>query len=72
VVKIEALTKSFGDHTLFKDLTIEFPQGSLTVIMGAPAAENPLCSRASIFWSSSTAEDLDRRFERRWQDGRSR
>jgi cystine transport system ATP-binding protein len=35
VVKIEALTKSFGDHTLFKDLTIEFPRGSLTVIMGA-------------------------------------
>jgi ABC-type polar amino acid transport system ATPase subunit len=35
VVKIEALTKSFGDHTLFKDLTLEFPRGSLTVIMGA-------------------------------------
>jgi ABC-type polar amino acid transport system ATPase subunit len=35
VVKIEALTKSFSDHTLFKDLTIEFPRGSLTVIMGA-------------------------------------
>jgi cystine transport system ATP-binding protein len=35
VVKIQALTKSFGDHTLFKDLTLEFPQGSLTVIMGA-------------------------------------
>jgi L-cystine transport system ATP-binding protein len=35
VVKIEALTKSFGDHTLFNDLTLEFPRGSLTVIMGA-------------------------------------
>jgi ABC-type polar amino acid transport system ATPase subunit len=35
VVKIEALTKSFGSHTLFKDLTIEFPRGSMTVIMGA-------------------------------------
>jgi len=35
VVKIEALTKSFGSHPLFKDLTLEFPQGSLTVIMGA-------------------------------------
>jgi ABC-type polar amino acid transport system ATPase subunit len=35
VVKIEALTKSFGDHTLFQDLSIEFPQGKLTVIMGA-------------------------------------
>src|SRR5262249_32605166 len=35
VVKIEALTKSFGSHTLFKDLTLEFPQGTLTVIMGA-------------------------------------
>jgi ABC-type polar amino acid transport system ATPase subunit len=34
VVKIEALTKSFGSHTLFKDLTLEFPPGNLTVIMG--------------------------------------
>ena len=28
VVKIEALTKSFGSHTLFKDLTLEFPRGN--------------------------------------------
>ena len=35
MVKIEGLTKSFGAHTLFKDLTLEFPRGSLTVIMGA-------------------------------------
>jgi ABC-type polar amino acid transport system ATPase subunit len=34
VVKIEALTKSFGSHTLFKDLTLEFPRGNLTVVMG--------------------------------------
>lgn len=35
MVKIEALTKSFGSHTLFKDLSLEFPNGNLTVIMGA-------------------------------------
>jgi cystine transport system ATP-binding protein len=35
VVKIEAVTKSFGAHTIFKDLTLEFPRGKLTVIMGA-------------------------------------
>jgi ABC-type polar amino acid transport system ATPase subunit len=35
VVKIEGLTKSFGAHTLFKDLTLEFPRGELSVIMGA-------------------------------------
>jgi len=35
VVKIEALTKSFGAHILFKDLTLDFPRGSMTVIMGA-------------------------------------
>ena len=34
MVKIEALTKSFGSHTLFKDLTLEFPHGNLTVIRG--------------------------------------
>lgn len=35
MVKIEALTKSFGAHTLFKDLTLEFPRGCMTVVMGA-------------------------------------
>jgi ABC-type polar amino acid transport system ATPase subunit len=34
VVKVEGLTKSFSAHTLFKELTLEFPRGSLTVIMG--------------------------------------
>ena len=34
MVKIEALTKAFGSHTLFKDLGLEFPRGKLTVIMG--------------------------------------
>jgi polar amino acid transport system ATP-binding protein len=34
VVKIEALTKSFGGHILFKDLTLEFPKGELTAVMG--------------------------------------
>jgi len=35
VVKIEGLTKSFNSHTIFKDLTLEFPHGQLSVIMGA-------------------------------------
>jgi len=35
VVKIEALKKSFGIHTLFQDLTLEFPAGGLTAVMGA-------------------------------------
>ena len=34
MVKIEGLTKSFGQHTLFSDLSIEFPPGELTVVMG--------------------------------------
>jgi len=34
VVKIEALTKTFSAHTLFKDLSLEFPRGTLSVIMG--------------------------------------
>ena len=34
MVKIESLTKSFGTHTLFKDLTLEFAAGELTVVMG--------------------------------------
>ena len=35
MVKIEGLTKAFGTHTLFKDLTLEFPRGELSVITGA-------------------------------------
>ena len=34
MVKVEGLTKAFGDHTLFNNLTIEFPPGRLSVIMG--------------------------------------
>lgn len=34
MVKIESLTKTFGTHTLFQDLTLEFPRGNLTVVMG--------------------------------------
>lgn len=35
MVKIEGLTKSFGTHVLFKDLTLEFPTGKFTAVMGA-------------------------------------
>jgi L-cystine transport system ATP-binding protein len=35
VVKIKALAKSFAGHNLFNDLTLEFPRGTLTAIMGA-------------------------------------
>ncbi len=34
MVKIQGLTKSFGTHTLFKDLTLEFPEGELIAVMG--------------------------------------
>ena len=35
MVKIESLAKSFGSHSVFKDLNLEFPRGELSVIMGA-------------------------------------
>ena len=35
MVKIEGLTKSFDGHVVFRDLTLEFPPGELSVIMGA-------------------------------------
>jgi len=34
LVKIEGLTKSFSDHCIFKNLTLEFPRGELSVVMG--------------------------------------
>jgi L-cystine transport system ATP-binding protein len=34
VVKIQGLTKSFGTHNLFKDLTLDFPAGELIAVMG--------------------------------------
>ena len=33
-LKSKALTKSFDGHTVFRDLTLEFPAGELSVIMG--------------------------------------
>jgi L-cystine transport system ATP-binding protein len=34
LVKIEGLTKSFGGHCIFKNLTLEFPPGELSIVMG--------------------------------------
>jgi cystine transport system ATP-binding protein len=34
LVKIEGLTKFFAGHCIFKNLTLEFPQGELSVVMG--------------------------------------
>jgi ABC-type polar amino acid transport system ATPase subunit len=34
VVKVEGLTKSFDGHTVFRDLTLDFPAGELSIIMG--------------------------------------
>ncbi len=34
MVKIETLTKSFGAHTVFENVTLEFPRGRMSVIMG--------------------------------------
>jgi ABC-type polar amino acid transport system ATPase subunit len=34
LVKIESLTKAFAGHSIFKDLTVEFPRGELSVVMG--------------------------------------
>ena len=34
MVKIEGLSKAFGGHSIFKDLSVEFPRGELTAVMG--------------------------------------
>ncbi len=34
MVKVEGLTKSFAGHTLFENLTLDFPRGAFSVIMG--------------------------------------
>ena len=34
MVKIQTLTKAFGKHTLFQNLSLEFPRAKLSVIMG--------------------------------------
>jgi ABC-type polar amino acid transport system ATPase subunit len=55
VVKIEGLTKSFGGHTLFKDLTLEFPRGNLTVIMGPSG-----CGKSTLLRCINFLELFDR------------
>lgn len=34
MVKIEGLTKSFGGHCIFRNLSLEFPRGELSIVMG--------------------------------------
>ena len=55
MVKIEGLTKSFGSHTLFNDLTLEFPQGHLTVIMGPSG-----CGKSTLLRCINFLELFDR------------
>jgi len=55
VVKIEGLTKSFGTHTLFKDLTLEFPPGDLTVVMGPSG-----CGKSTLLRCINFLELFDR------------
>jgi cystine transport system ATP-binding protein len=72
VVKIEALTKSFGAHTLFKDLTLEFPRGRLTVIMGASGCGKSTLLRCINFlemFDSGRVEIGDLSVQ--WSDGES-
>jgi cystine transport system ATP-binding protein len=72
VVKIEGLTKSFGAHTLFKDLTLEFPQSRLTVIMGASG-----CGKSTLLRCINFLEMFDSGrmcigdLSVQWRDGES-
>jgi len=34
LVKIEGLTKAFGGHSIFTELSVEFPRGELSAVMG--------------------------------------
>ena len=47
--------KSFGGHTLFNDLTLEFPQGNLTVIMGPSG-----CGKSTLLRCINFLELFDR------------
>ena len=72
MVKIEALTKSFGTHTLFKDLTLEFPRGQLSVIMGASG-----CGKSTLLRCINFLEMFDSGrvsigdLSVQWRDGES-
>jgi ABC-type polar amino acid transport system ATPase subunit len=72
VVKVEALSKSFGAHTLFKDLTLEFPRGDLTAIMGASGCGKSTLLRCINFlemFDSGRISIGDLTVE--WQEGES-
>jgi L-cystine transport system ATP-binding protein len=72
VVKIETLTKSFGAHTLFKDLTLDFPHADLTVIMGASG-----CGKSTLLRCINFLEMFDSGrisigdLSVQWQEGES-
>ena len=55
MVKIEGLTKSFGSHSVFRDLTLEFPRGELSVIMGPSG-----CGKSTLLRCINFLELFDR------------
>ena len=70
MVKIEGLTKSFGGHSIFRDLTLEFPRGELSVIMGPSGCGKSTLLRCINFLEMFDSGrisigDLSRRVERR-------
>ena len=72
MVKIEGLTKSFGAHSIFKDLSLEFPRGQLSVIMGASGCGKSTLLRCINFlemFDCGRVEIGDLSVE--WRDGES-
>jgi polar amino acid transport system ATP-binding protein len=46
LVKIESLTKAFSGRSIFKELSVEFPRGELSAVMGpSGCGGRPRCSR---------------------------
>jgi L-cystine transport system ATP-binding protein len=72
VVKIKALTKTFGSHTLFKDLTLEFPRGDLTAIMGASGCGKSTLLRCINFLEMFDSGEISiGDLSVQWQNGES-
>ena len=57
MIKLERLTKRFGDTTVLDGIDLEIQQGEIIVVIGPPGPASRRCCAVSTFWSSPMVAD---------------
>lgn len=58
-IQINQVRKSFSGTEVLKNISLQIPAGSVTVILGPSGSGSRPCCAASITWKNSTAEPFE-------------